>query len=126
MPTDPGVTAARDAAPGARVAIVTGAAGALGTAMCERFVRDGIRIVVADVALEPAEALARRLDPSGGEALALAVDVTSYPSVEGMVTATLEWARRIDILVNNAGVSEGMTPTWEMPRRPGTGRSRLT
>ena len=73
MPTDPGVTAARDAAPGARVAIVTGAAGALGTAMCERFVRDGIRIVVADVALEPAEVHARRLDPSGGEALAFEV-----------------------------------------------------
>ena len=48
-----------------RVAIVTGAAGALGSAMSERFVRDGIRVVVADVALEPARALAERLDPSG-------------------------------------------------------------
>ena len=75
MPTDPGVTAARDAAPGA---------------------------------------------------LAVAVDVTSYPSVEAMVTATREWAGRIDILINNAGISEGMTSTWEMPLRPGTGRSRLT
>src|SRR4051794_23358482 len=37
-----------------RVAIVTGAAGALGSAMCERFVHDGIRVVVADVAIEPA------------------------------------------------------------------------
>ena len=35
-----------------RVAIVTGAAGALGTAMCERFVQDGHRVVVADLALE--------------------------------------------------------------------------
>ena len=41
-----------------RVAIVTGAAGALGSAMCERFVRDGVRAVVADVAIEPARALA--------------------------------------------------------------------
>jgi 3-oxoacyl-[acyl-carrier protein] reductase len=83
--------------------------------MCERFVRDGVRVVVADVALEPAEALARRLDPMGGGALAVAVDVTSYPSVEAMVGATRAWAGRIDILVNNAGVSEGVVPTWEMP-----------
>jgi 2-dehydro-3-deoxy-L-rhamnonate dehydrogenase (NAD+) len=105
----------RDQATGPRVAIVTGAAGALGTAMCERLVRDGLRIVVADLALDPAEALARRLDPSGDVALAVAVDVTSYPSVEAMVAAVLAWAGRIDILVNNAGIGEGLIPTWEMP-----------
>ena len=98
-----------------RVAIVTGAAGALGTAMCERFVRDGVRVVVADVAIEPAEALARRLDPSGASAHAVVCDVTDYPSVESMVAETLAWAGRIDILVNNAGVSEGHVPTWQMP-----------
>jgi NAD(P)-dependent dehydrogenase (short-subunit alcohol dehydrogenase family) len=105
----------RGQSPRARVAIVTGAAGALGTAMCERFVRDGVRVVVADLVLEPSEALARQLDPSGHGALAVAVDVTDYPSVEAMVAATLEWAGRIDILVNNAGISEGLVPTHEMP-----------
>jgi NAD(P)-dependent dehydrogenase (short-subunit alcohol dehydrogenase family) len=98
-----------------RVAIVTGAAGALGTAMCERFVHDGIRVVVADLTIEPAEALARRLDPTGDRALAVVVDVTDYPSVAAMVAAALDWAGRVDILVNNAGVSEGHVPTWEMP-----------
>jgi len=99
----------------ARVAVVTGAAGTLGTAMCERFVRDGVRVVVADVAIEPARVLARRLDSSGARALAFAVDVTDYPSVESMVATTLAWGDRIDILVNNAGISEGHVPTWEMP-----------
>jgi len=98
-----------------RVAIVTGGSGALGTAMCERFVRDGVRVVVADVGLEAAEALARRLDPTGDRAMALAVDITSYPTVEAMVDAVLAWAGRIDILVNNAGIGEGLIPTWEMP-----------
>ncbi len=111
----PAAALASDVAPGQRVAIVTGAAGALGTAMCERFVRDRIRVVVADVELERSEALARRLDSSGADALAVAVDVTSYPSVEAMVEATIRWAGRIDILVNNAGISEGTVPTWEMP-----------
>ena len=49
-----------------RVAIVTGAAGALGTAMCERFVRDGIRVVVADVAIEPARGPRRSPRPDRG------------------------------------------------------------
>jgi NAD(P)-dependent dehydrogenase (short-subunit alcohol dehydrogenase family) len=98
-----------------RVAIVTGAAGALGTAMCERFIQDGVRVLVADLVLEPAEALAHRLDPSGNAARAAVVDVTSYPSVEAMAAAALAWAGRIDILVNNAGIGEGLMPAWEMP-----------
>jgi 3-oxoacyl-[acyl-carrier protein] reductase len=108
-------TTRAEGSPGARVAIVTGAAGALGTAMCERFIRDGVRVVVADLVLEAAQDVARRLDPTGDRALAVSVDVTAYPSVEAMVAATLAWAARIDILVNNAGVSEGLIPTWEMP-----------
>ncbi len=94
---------------------MTGAAGTLGTAMCERFVRDGVRVVVADVASEPAQALARRLDPTGARTLAVRVDVVDYASVTALVDATLAWAGRIDILVNNAGVSEGHVSTWEMP-----------
>ena len=98
-----------------RVAIVTGAAGALVTAMCERFVQDGVRVVVADVAIERARALAERLDPSGAAALPVEVDIADYASVESMVAAVLSWSGRIDILVNNAGVAEPSVPTWEMP-----------
>jgi NAD(P)-dependent dehydrogenase (short-subunit alcohol dehydrogenase family) len=83
--------------------------------MCERLVRDGLRVVVADLTLDDAEALASRLDPSGDVALAVAMDVTSYPSVEAMVEAVSAWAGRIDVLVNNAGIGEGLIPTWEMP-----------
>jgi len=99
----------------ARVAIVTGAAGTLGSAMCERFVQDGIRVVIADVALEPARSLADRLDPTGRQALAVAVDVADYASVEAMTAAARTWSGRIDILVNNAGIAEPHLPTWELP-----------
>ncbi len=83
--------------------------------MCERLARDGVRVVVADLAQGPADALARRLDPTGARALAARVDVTDYDSVTSLVDAAHAWAGRIDILVNNAGVSEGHVPTWEMP-----------
>ena len=83
--------------------------------MCERFVRDGVRVVVADVAIEPAQALAQRLDPSGSGALAVAVDVADYATVEAMVETVLAWSGRIDIMVNNAGIGEASVPTWEMP-----------
>jgi NAD(P)-dependent dehydrogenase (short-subunit alcohol dehydrogenase family) len=106
---------AGDGRSGARVAIVTGGAGALGTAMCERLVRDGVRVLVADMVLEPAQTLASRLDPTGDAARAAVVDVTSYPSVAGMVAAALDWTGRVDILVNNAGIGEGLIPAWEMP-----------
>jgi NAD(P)-dependent dehydrogenase (short-subunit alcohol dehydrogenase family) len=98
-----------------RVAIVTGAAGALGSAMSERFVRDGVRVVVADVAMEAARALAERLDSSGASALAVGVDMADYPTVDAMVKRVLAWFGRIDIMVNNAGVAEASVPTWEMP-----------
>jgi 3-oxoacyl-[acyl-carrier protein] reductase len=98
-----------------RVAIVTGAAGALGSAMCERFVRDGVRVVAADVAIEPARALAERLDPTGATALAVEVDMADYATVDAMVKQVLTWSGRIDIMVNNAGVAEASVPTWEMP-----------
>src|SRR3954471_14422791 len=75
-----------------RVAIVTGAAGALGSAMCERFVHDGVRVVVADVAIAAARALAERLDPSGAIALPVDVDVTDYTTVEAMVRTVLDWS----------------------------------
>ena len=97
-----------------RVAIVTGAAGALGSAMSERFVRDGIRVVVADVALEPARALAARLDPSGASALPVAVDVADYATVEAMVQAVLAWSGRIDIMVNNAGGTAATGPVVDV------------
>jgi 3-oxoacyl-[acyl-carrier protein] reductase len=83
--------------------------------MCERFVHDGVRVLVADMVKDPAEALAKRLDPSGEAAHATVVDVTSYTSVEAMAATALAWAGRIDILVNNAGIGEGLMPAWEMP-----------
>ena len=105
---------------------MTGAAGALGSAMCERFVQDGVRVVVADVAIEPARALAERLDPSGVAALAVEVDMADYATVEAMVRTVLAWSGRIDIMVNNAGVAEESVRPGRCRSRPGSAPSTST
>jgi 3-oxoacyl-[acyl-carrier protein] reductase len=98
-----------------RVAIVTGAAGALGSAMSERLLADGLRVALADVDLERTAAVARSLDPDGTRTLAVSMDVTDWESVEAAVAQVEAWGRAVDVLVNNAGVCEPPNPTWAMP-----------
>jgi NAD(P)-dependent dehydrogenase (short-subunit alcohol dehydrogenase family) len=84
-----------------RVAFVTGAAGAIGGAIARKFAANGGAVVIADVNLAGAEALAATL-PS---ALAVAVDIRDAAAVEAAVKATTDHFGRLDILVNNAGVN---------------------
>ena len=84
------------------VAIVTGGAQGIGAAYARAFARDGARVVVTDV-LDPAP-LASEIGASGGEAIAIAADVTDTAAVEALVRQTVERFGRIDILVNNAAL----------------------
>lgn len=84
-----------------QVAIVTGAAGAIGSAIAKRLDEAGAAVVVADVNLAGAEAVAATLT----RALPLRIDITSEAEVTAGVAATLKEFGRLDILVNNAGVN---------------------
>ncbi|MDP1731173.1 MAG: glucose 1-dehydrogenase [Devosia sp.] len=84
-----------------RVAFVTGAAGAIGSVIAERLAENGAAVVIADIDLAGAEAVAASL----GTAMACAVDIGSATSVETAVGRALERFGRLDILVNNAGVN---------------------
>ena len=98
-----------------RVAIVTGAAGALGSAMTDASSATASGWSSPMWRSSRREPSPQRLDPSGASALPVAVDVADYASVEAMVGAALAWAGRVDIMVNNAGIAEASVPTWEMP-----------
>lgn len=85
-----------------KIAIVTGAGRGIGAAIAEAFVREGARVVIAEMDAATGAATAARL---GASALFLRTDVTDKNSVEACAAETLERLGRIDILVNNAGIN---------------------
>jgi 3-oxoacyl-[acyl-carrier protein] reductase len=83
-----------------KTALITGAARGLGAQIAERFIAEGARVFINDLAIAPARATAERL---GGQALAC--DVSDSAAVLRMFEELRDLTDRLDILVNNAGIS---------------------
>lgn len=86
-----------------QVVIVTGASAGIGEATARRLLRGGAKVVITARRPDRLDALARELDPTGANVLALAGDITSGTDRRQWVDATLAKFGRIDGLVNNAG-----------------------
>lgn len=87
-----------------RVAIITGAAGGIGSCTARAFVAKGAHVVLADVAADKLEPLARELDSGGVTALSMPTDLTSRADIDRLIAQTLSRFGRIDVLANVAGV----------------------
>jgi 3-oxoacyl-[acyl-carrier protein] reductase len=88
-----------------KVAIVTGASRGIGAAVAERIAADGFTVVInysGDA--KSAEALARKIEGTGGRALTAKADVSDSNAVRGMFDAAEAAFGGVDVLVNNAGI----------------------
>lgn len=90
-----------------RVAVVTGGAGTMGTAIARALLADGNAVVLADIDVTHAEAKAAELDSEGNRAIAIGVDLSEVASIDDLVAAVADRFGRIDTLINNAAVSLG-------------------
>ncbi|NQU96196.1 MAG: SDR family oxidoreductase [Chloroflexi bacterium] len=88
-----------------KVAIVTGGGRGIGRATAEAFAGEGASVAVCARSSEEIEETASAIRSSGGEALAVAADISREADVADMVRRVLETFGRIDILVNNAGTN---------------------
>jgi len=87
-------------------AIVTGAANGIGYAIAERFLREGCRVMVADIDAEKGASALEDLKKLG-EVRFRKVDVGKRLDVHNLVAATIDAFGDIDILVSNAGIVHG-------------------
>lgn len=88
-----------------KLVLITGGGGGLGSAMARGFAREGARVIVVDVALDKAQAVADDIGRAGGAAWAHSVDVTDRSAVAALAAALTGRLGPIDVLVNNAGIS---------------------
>lgn len=95
-----------------KTAVVTGGASGIGLALVRCFAIHGMQVVVADIELEKAQAVAAEL---GEQALAVACDVTKPESVDALAEAAYQRFGSVEVICNNAGVFPTLLPTWEQP-----------
>lgn len=85
-----------------KVAVVSGAASGIGRATAINLANNGARVAVCDINVDGAREVSDEITASGGEAIALQVDVSKWQDVENTVKAVLEKFGNVDILVNSA------------------------
>jgi NAD(P)-dependent dehydrogenase (short-subunit alcohol dehydrogenase family) len=96
-----------------KVAVVTGAASGIGRAMAERFAREGMKVVLADVQEKPLAEARDAMARAGAEVLAVPTDVSKWEQVDALANRTFETYGAAHVLCSNAGVGVGGF-AWEM------------
>jgi NAD(P)-dependent dehydrogenase (short-subunit alcohol dehydrogenase family) len=96
-----------------KTAVVTGGGSGIGRAMANRFAREGMKIVLADIERPALERAADELRGAGAEVVAVEADVSKYEQVEAIARRAVEIFGKVHLLCNNAGVAHEGAPSWE-------------
>ncbi|ESY65203.1 MULTISPECIES: SDR family oxidoreductase [Mesorhizobium] len=87
-----------------KVIVITGASSGMGAAAARHLAAKGANIVVAARRAERIETLVAEITKSGGNAVAVATDVTQLDDMQRLVDTAVQTFGRIDVLINNAGI----------------------
>jgi NAD(P)-dependent dehydrogenase (short-subunit alcohol dehydrogenase family) len=90
-----------------KTAVVTGAGSGIGAGIARAAARAGMNVVVADIDRERAATVAQDIISGGGDALAVAVDVSKLESVQALRESALKAFGKVHLVCNNAGVWVG-------------------
>jgi 3-oxoacyl-[acyl-carrier protein] reductase len=93
-----------------KVAIVTGGGSGIGEKTAEFFVKEGVKVLVADVSKERIGKTVSILGGGGGDVKGFCCDVTDEKMVSQMVNQAVTHFGTVDFLVNSAGVGGAMKP----------------
>ena len=96
-----------------QVAVVTGAGAGIGRAIAETFAAAGAAVMVSDLKADTAQAVADTITDRGGQAAAMACDVTKEDDLDALVRETVARFGKLTTLVSNAG--GGGPKPFDMP-----------
>ncbi len=87
-----------------KVAIVTGAASGIGKEIALVYAKEGAKVAIADLNLDSANRVVDEIKSEGGQAMAVAMNVTDEQQVNEGVDAVAKQFGSVDVLVSNAGI----------------------
>lgn len=87
-----------------KVIVITGASSGMGEATARDLAAKGAKVVLGARRAERLEAIVREISEAGGEAIAVATDVSKLEDVQKLVDTAKETHGRVDVIFNNAGV----------------------
>ena len=82
-----------------KIAVVTGAASGIGRAIADLFLKEGAKVIYADIVAKP-----KGINLEKGRSLYLKTDVSKRADIEKLTKAAIENFGKLDIMINNAGI----------------------
>lgn len=86
--------------------LITGGAQGMGAAIGEYYAAQGAKVCLGDINLKGCEEVAARINAGGGDAIAVALDVTSREQTAEAVQSTVDAFGSINVMLNNAGINK--------------------